>query len=64
MDRGLQIVPVNGYGLKKYDKLPPRDTARDQGHGRGSLVGVAPQTGGLFRPDVQWPNVKVVGQRH
>jgi hypothetical protein len=27
-------------------------------------VGVARQTGGLFRLDVKWPNVKVAGQRH
>ena len=41
MDRGLQIVPVNGYGIKIYDN-----------RGQGSLVAVAPQVGGLFRFDV------------
>ena len=65
MDRGLQIVPANGYGIKIYDKSPT-DSARGQGRGRGqeSLVGVARHTGGLFRLDVKWPNVKVAGQRH
>jgi len=60
MDRGLRIVPVNGYGIKIYDKAP----AEYNGRGRKSLVGVARQTGGLFRLDVKWPNVKVAGQRH
>jgi len=60
MDRGLRIVPVNGYGIKIYDKAPAEST----GQGRGSLVGVARQTGGLFRLDVEWPNVKVAGKRH
>ena len=41
MDRGLQIVPVNGYGIKIYDKAPAESTGR----GRGNLVGVARQTG-------------------
>jgi len=41
MDRGLRIVPVNGYGIKIYDN-----------RGQGSLVAVAPQVGGLFRLDV------------
>jgi hypothetical protein len=59
MDRGLQIVPVNGYGIRIYDKLPPRDSARGQGRGQGSLVGVARQIGGLFRLDV-----KVAGKRY
>jgi hypothetical protein len=54
MDRGLRIVPVNGYGIKIYDK-PPTDSAR----GRGNLVGVARQIGGLFRLDV-----KVTGKRY
>jgi len=63
MDRGLRIVPINGYGIKIYDKAP-RDSARGHGHGRGSLVGVARQIGGLFRLDVKWPNVKVAGKRH
>jgi len=55
MDRGLQIVPVNGYGIKIYDKEPAGSTGR----GRGNFVGVARQTGGLFRLDV-----KVAGKRH
>jgi hypothetical protein len=55
MDRGLRIVPVNGYGIKVYDKAPAESTGR----GRGSLVGVARQIGGLFRLDV-----KVAGKRH
>jgi hypothetical protein len=67
MDRGLRIIPVNGYGIKIYDKSPT-DRARGQsqgrGQGRGNLVGVARQIGGLFRLDVKWPNVKVVGKRH
>jgi hypothetical protein len=41
MDRGLRILPVNGYGIKIYDN-----------RGQGSLVAVAPQVGGLFRFDV------------
>jgi hypothetical protein len=32
MDRGLQIVPVNGYGIKIYDKSPTH-SARGQGQG-------------------------------
>ena len=69
MDRGLQIVPVNGYGIKIYDKSPAEDSARGrgqgrgqvrgQGRGRGNLVGVARQIGGLFRLDV-----KVAGKRY
>jgi len=57
MDRGLQIVPVNGYGIKIYDKSPAEDSARGQarGQGRGNLVDVACQTGGLFRLDVKFP---------
>jgi len=54
MDRGLQIVPVNGYGIKIYDKSPT-DSARGQSQGRGrgreNLVGVARQVAGLFRQD-------------
>jgi hypothetical protein len=49
MDRGLQIVPVNGFGIKIYDKAPAMGTGRG---GQGSLVAVAPQVGGLFRFDV------------
>jgi hypothetical protein len=51
MDRGLRIVPVNGYGIKIFDKSPI-DSAR--GRGRGNLVGVAHQIGGLFRLDVKF----------
>jgi len=60
MVRGLRIVPVNGYGIKIYDKSPT-DSARGQGRGRGrgNLVGVARQIGGLFRLDV-----KVAGKLH
>jgi len=32
MDRGLRIVPVNGYGIKIYDKSP---TNSGRGQGRG-----------------------------
>jgi len=28
MDQGLQIVPVNGYGIKIYDKAPAESTGR------------------------------------
>jgi hypothetical protein len=49
MDRGLRIVPVNGFGIKIYDKAPAMGTGRG---GQGSLVAVAPQVGGLFRFDV------------
>jgi len=59
MDRGLRIVPVNGYGIKIYDKSLAEDSARGRGRGRGSLVGVALQVGGLFRLDV-----KVAGKLH
>jgi len=45
MDRGLQIVPVNGYGIKIYDKAP-RDSARGRGRGQGNHVGLARQIGG------------------
>jgi len=48
MDRGLRIVPVNGYGIKIYDKAPAEST------GRGNLAGVARQIGGLFRLDVKF----------
>jgi len=49
MERGLQIVPVNGFGIKIYDKAPAMGTGRG---GQGSLVAVAPQVGGLFRFNV------------
>ena len=52
MDRGLWIVPVDGYGIKIYNKSPGEDSARDRGRGR--LVGVARQIGGLFRLDVKF----------
>jgi len=59
MDRGLRIVPFNGYGIKIYDKLPTdsargQDQGRGRGRGQGSLVGVARQIGGLFRLDVKF----------
>jgi hypothetical protein len=59
MDRGLRIVPVNGYGIKIYDKSPTdnargQDQGRGQSRGQGSLVGVARQIGGLFRLDVKF----------
>ena len=38
MERGLQIVPVNGFGIKIYDKAPAMETCRG---GQGSLVAVA-----------------------
>jgi len=57
MDKELRIVPVNGYGIKIYDKAPAEDSAR--GRGRGCLVGVARQIGGLFRLDV-----KAAGKRY
>jgi hypothetical protein len=50
MDRGMQIVPVNGYEIKIYDKVP-RDSAR----GWRNLIGVAHQVGGLFLLDVKFP---------
>jgi hypothetical protein len=61
MDKELRIVPVNGYGIKIYDKAPAEDSARGRGRGRGrgSLVGVARQIGGLFRLDV-----KATGKRY
>jgi hypothetical protein len=60
MDRGLRIIPVNGYGIKRYDKSPT-DSARGPGlgRGRGNHVGAARQIGGLFRLDV-----KVTGKRY
>jgi len=62
MDRGLRIVPVNGYAIKIYDKLPAEDSARGQGQGWGwgwdwgwgNLVGMAREIGGLFRLDVKF----------
>jgi hypothetical protein len=53
MKRGLPIVPVNGFGIKIYDKAPAMGTGRG---GQGSLVAVVPQVGGLFRFDV---NMKI-----
>jgi len=49
MDWGLQIVPVNAFGIKIYDNAPAMGTGCG---GQGSLVAVAPQGGGLFRFDV------------
>ena len=46
MDRGLRIVPVNGYGLRIHA------TGTDHPSRRGELVGVAQQVGGLFQLDV------------
>jgi len=46
MDRGLRIVPVNGFGIKIYYNA---NTGRG---GQGTLVAVTPQVGGLFRFDV------------
>jgi hypothetical protein len=60
MDRGLQIVPVNGYGIKIYDNALAESTS----HGRGNLVGIACQTGGLFQLDVKRLDVKVAGTRY
>ena len=60
MDRGLPIVPVNGYGINIYNKLLAEDSAR----GRGSLVDVACQFGRLFRLDVTCVNVKVAAKRY
>jgi hypothetical protein len=58
MDRGLQIVPVNGFGIKIYDQAPVMGT----GHGGlGSLVAMARQVGGLFRFDV---DVKISRKGH
>jgi len=59
MDRGLQVVPVNGYGIKIYNNAPAESTGR----GGESLVGVPPQSGGLFRLDVKRLDVKVTGKR-
>jgi len=57
IDQGLHIVPVNGNGIMIYDKSPAKST----GQGRGSLVGVAYQIGGLFQLDV-WLDVNVAGK--
>ena len=57
MDRGLQIVPIIGYGIKIYDKAP-RDSAQGHSHGPGSLVGMAHLTPGLFRLDVKRLDLK------
>jgi hypothetical protein len=60
MDQGLEIVPVNGYGIKIYEKAHAESTGR----GRGSLMGMAWQIVGLFRQDVKWLDVIVVGKRY
>jgi len=49
MDRGQQIVPLNGIGIEIYDTVRAMGTASS---GQGSLVAVAPQVGALFRFDV------------
>jgi hypothetical protein len=59
MDRGLRIVPVNGNGIKIYDKAP-----RHSAQGRGSHVGMAGRIEGLFRLDVTRLDAKVAGKRH
>ena len=48
MDGGLQIVPVNSFGIKIYD-APEMGTGR---RGEGSIVAVAPQVRDLFQFDV------------
>jgi len=58
MDRGLQIVPVNGYGIKIYDKLPTDSTPGEDRH-FGSLVSLACRISGQFRQDV-----KVAGKQY
>jgi len=58
MDCGLRIVPVDGYGIKIYDTAPAEYDSR----GRGSLVGVARLTGGLFQLDMKRLDVKVAGK--
>jgi hypothetical protein len=50
MDRGLWIVPVNGYGIKIYDKAP----TEYKGQGRGNLVGVRRQIEVLFQLDLKF----------
>jgi hypothetical protein len=55
MDWRLQIVPVNGLGIKIHDKA----LAGSTGQGQGNFGGVARQIGGLFRL-----GVKVAGKRH
>jgi len=60
MDWGLQIVPVNGYGIKIYGKVPAESTGQDQ----GNLVCMARQTAGLFRLDMKWMDMKVTGKRY
>jgi hypothetical protein len=59
MDWALLIAPVNGYRIKIYDKSPAEGSARGPSRGRGNLVGVVPQIGGLFRLDA-----KVTGKLH
>jgi hypothetical protein len=54
IDRRLQIVPVDGYGIKIYNKSLAEDSAQGQSRGRGNLVGVARQIGGLFRLEVKF----------
>jgi len=60
MDRGLQIVHVNEYGIKIYDSAPAESTHR----GGGNLVAVSHQTAGFLRLDVTQLDVMVAGKRH
>jgi hypothetical protein len=55
MDWVLWNVPVNGYGIKIYNKAPAEST----GQGPGNPLSVARQIGGLFQLDV-----KVAGNLH
>jgi hypothetical protein len=47
-------VPVDGYGIKIYNKSLAEDSAQGQSRGRGNLVGVARQIGGLFQLEVKF----------
>jgi hypothetical protein len=60
LHQGLRIAPVNGDGIKIYDQAPAEST----GQGRGNLVSVACQVGGLFRLDMKWLDMKVAGKRY
>jgi hypothetical protein len=51
MDHRLWIIPVNGYKIKIFNKS---HTASARGRGRGNLVCVARQIGGLLRLDVKF----------
>jgi len=56
MNRGLWIVPVNGFGIKIYAKVPAMGTGSG---GQWSLVAMAQHVGRLSRFDV---DVKVAGK--